>query len=107
MEGAVSAALETARQILDDCGEQGPLPVPAVPAEWPRVLMVAARIGLIPVVALARAVAWVEEKFFSRKPDASEVRKRATPKLREDPRPLRKRKPASPAVLRHYNDYNY
>ena len=48
MEGAVSAALETAGQILADHGETESLPVVQVPPVWPRVLMVAARILLIP-----------------------------------------------------------
>jgi hypothetical protein len=57
MEGAVSAALETARQILGDHGETGPLPVAVVPPVWPRVWLVAGRILLIPVVAVARVIA--------------------------------------------------
>jgi uncharacterized protein with NAD-binding domain and iron-sulfur cluster len=91
MEGAVSAALEAACKILGDAGETEGLPVPRMPTVWPRGLMVAARIGFAPVVALVRTIAWVEETFFPRRPDASEVRQRATPRLRQDPRPPRKR----------------
>jgi uncharacterized protein with NAD-binding domain and iron-sulfur cluster len=91
MEGAVSAALEAACKILGDYGETGGLPVPRMPPVWPRGLMVAARIGFTPVVALVRTIAWVEETLFPRRPDASEVRQRATPRLRQDPRPPRKR----------------
>ena len=43
-----------------------------VPPEWPRVLLVAARILLIPVVAVARVIAWLEEKLSPHRPDASE-----------------------------------
>ncbi len=91
MEGAVSAALETARQILGDHGETGSLPVVRVPREWPRVLMVLARILLIPVVAVARVIAWLEEKLSPHRPEASSVRRKATPRLRMDTRPPRKR----------------
>lgn len=91
MEGAVSAALEAAGQILTDHGETGRLPVAQVPPEWPRALMVAARILLIPVVAVARVIAWLEEKVSPHRPDASSVRRKATPKLLEDSRPPRKR----------------
>ncbi|HKE55234.1 MAG TPA: hypothetical protein VKB46_00980, partial [Pyrinomonadaceae bacterium] len=91
MEGAVSAALETAGQILGDHGETASLPAAQVPPEWPRVLLVAARILLIPVVAVARVIAWLEEKLSPHRPDASEVRRRATPRLQEDSRPPRKR----------------
>jgi hypothetical protein len=91
MEGAVSAALETARQILGDRGETGSLPVVRVPPEWPRVLMVLARILLIPVVAVARVIAWLEEKLSPHRPEASSVRRKATPRLRMDMRPPRKR----------------
>jgi Flavin containing amine oxidoreductase len=91
MEGAVSAALETAGQILGDRGETGSPPVAVVPSVWPRVWLVAARILLIPVVAIARLIAWLEEKFSPHRPDASQVRRKATPRLRMDSRPLRKR----------------
>ena len=91
MEGAVSAALETAGQILADHGETESLPVVQVPPEWPRALLVAGRVLLIPVVAAARIIAWLEETFSPHRPDASEVRRRATPKLRADTRPPRKR----------------
>jgi len=91
MEGAVSAALETSRQILGDHGEHKSLPVVQTPLEWPRALMVAARILLIPPVAVARLFAWLEEKLRPHRPDASEVRRKATPSLQKDPRPPRKR----------------
>ena len=91
MEGAVSAALETSRQILSDHGESAPIPVVQVPREWPRVLLVAARMLLIPVIAVARLIAWVEERFSPYRPDASNVRRNATPRLQRDPRPARKR----------------
>lgn len=91
MEGAVSAALETARQILADHGETGSPPVVQVPPVWPRVWMVSARILLIPVVAVARVIAWLEEKLSPHRPDVSDVRRKATPRLRMDSRPPRKR----------------
>jgi hypothetical protein len=91
MEGAVSAALETAGQILRDRGETKGLPVAQVPPVWPRGVLIAARIGLIPVVAAARLLAGLEEKLAPHRPDASEVRRKATPKLQADPRPPRKR----------------
>ena len=91
MEGAVSAALEAAAQILSDHGETESLPVVQVPPVWPRGLMVFARIMLIPVVAVARGIAWLEEKISPHRPDASEVRIKATPRLQMDSRPPRKR----------------
>jgi hypothetical protein len=91
MEGAVSAALEAAAHILSDHGEVGSLPVVQIPPEWPRALLVFARILLIPVVAVARGIAWLEEKFSPHRPDASEVRRKATPRLQLDSRPPRKR----------------
>src|SRR5262245_4646989 len=91
MEGAVSAALETASQILGDHGETESLPVAQVPPVWPRVWLVAARILLIPVVAVARLIAWLEEKLSPHRPDASNIRRQATPRLQMDSRQLRKR----------------
>jgi len=91
MEGAVSASLETARQILGDHGETKSPPVVQTPPQWPRVLMVAARILLIPPVAVARLLALLEEKLSPHRPDASEVRRKATPSLQKDSRPPRKR----------------
>ena len=91
MEGAVSAALETARQILSDNGETQSLPVVQTPPVWPRWLLVCAWILLIPVVALARIIAWLEEKFSPHRPDASRIRREAIPKFQFDPRPPRKR----------------
>ena len=90
MEGAVSAALDAAAQILKDHGESGPLPVVQVPPEWSRTLLVLARILLIPVVAVARIIAWLEEKLSPHQPYASKVRRQATPGLHNDPRPPRK-----------------
>jgi uncharacterized protein with NAD-binding domain and iron-sulfur cluster len=91
MEGAVSAALESAAQILSDHGETGSLPTVQIPPEWPRPLLVFARIIMIPVVAVARVIAWLEEKFSPHRPEASQVRIQATPKLQMDLRPPRKR----------------
>ena len=91
MEGAVSAALEAAAQILSDHGETESLPVIQVPPEWSRALLVAARILMVPVVAVARIIAWLEEIFSPHRPDASEVRIKATPRLQRDSRPPRKR----------------
>jgi len=91
MEGAVSAALEASAEILRDHGEAESLPVVQVPPEWPRAILVFARIAMIPFVAIARVVAWLEEIFIPRKPYASEVRRQATPRLLNDPRPPRKR----------------
>jgi protoporphyrinogen oxidase len=91
MEGAVSAALEASAEILKDHGETGPLPDVQIPPEWPRALLVFARILMVPVVAVARVIAWFEEKFFPHRPYASEVRREATPKLQMDRRPPRER----------------
>jgi hypothetical protein len=91
MEGAVSAALEASAQILSDYRETGPLPVVQIPPEWPRALLVFARIVMVPVVAFARVIAWFEEKLSPHRPDASQVRIDATPKLQMDPHPPRKR----------------
>ena len=91
MEGAVSAALEAAGKMLTDYGEPTPVPVAQVPPEWPRFLLVIARFLLIPVVAVARAIAWLEEKISPHRPDASIVRRRAKSKLQADSRPPRKR----------------
>jgi hypothetical protein len=91
MEGAVCAALEAAGHILADHGEPAGAPVPLTPPEWPRALLVAARILLIPVVALARLIAALEEKFAPHSPDASSVHRKASPRLQNDPRPPRKR----------------
>lgn len=90
MEGAVSAALEASAQILRDHGESGSLPVVQVPPEWPRVLLVFARVMMVPVVAVARVIAWLEEIFFPHRPDASKIRRGAIPSLQRDIRPPRK-----------------
>ena len=89
MEGAVSAALEASVEILHDHGEPGPLPVVQVPPEWPRIVLVLARILMVPLVAVARIIAWLEEKFSPHRPYASEVRRQATPGLQRDTRPPR------------------
>jgi hypothetical protein len=91
MEGAVSAALEASAHILRDHGTTEPLPVAQVPPVWPRVWLVLARILLIPVVAVARVLAWLEEKLSPHRPDASSVRLKSDAKLQTDPRPPRKR----------------
>jgi uncharacterized protein with NAD-binding domain and iron-sulfur cluster len=67
MEGAVSSALDAAGDMLRDAGESGPLPGAVVPPEMPRALTVALRIALIPLVAAARGIAWVEETVASRR----------------------------------------
>ena len=66
MEGAVSSALETAGTMLRDGGETGTLPAAAIPPEMSRPLTVALRIGLIPFVAVARGIAWIEETVAPR-----------------------------------------
>jgi len=91
MEGAVSSALEASAQILSDHDETEPFPVVQIPPEWPRALLVFARIIMVPVVAVARVIAWLEEIFFPHRPDASKVRIEATPRLQMDSRPPRKR----------------
>ena len=91
MEGAVSAAIEASAQILSDHGEAESLPVVQVPPEWPRALLVFARIIMVPFVAVARVMAWIEEKLSPHRPDASEVRRQATPNLQMDSRPPRQR----------------
>ena len=89
MEGAVSAAIEAAAEILRDHGESTSLPVVQVPPEWSRAILVLARILLVPFVAFARIIAWFEEKFSPHRPYASEVRIEATPSLQRDQRPPR------------------
>jgi hypothetical protein len=91
MEGAVSAALEASAEILRDHGETGTLPIVQVPPEWPRALLVFARVTMFPFVAIARVVAWLEEIFFPRRPYASDARRQAIPRLKTDTRPPRKR----------------
>ncbi len=91
MEGAVSAALEAAGQIRSDHGETESLPFVKVPPVWPRILLVSARILLIPVVAVARVIAWFEEKLSPHRPDVSGVRLSSTPRLQSDARPIRRR----------------
>ena len=43
-----------------------------------------------PGEAVARVIAWFEERFSPHRPYASEVRREATPGLQMDPRPPRK-----------------
>jgi hypothetical protein len=90
MEGAVSAALTTAGRILTDHGDARP-PAVQTPPVPPRALLVLGRLLLMPVVAVARLIAWVEEITAPRRPEASEARRQAVPKLRADRRPRRKR----------------
>jgi glycine/D-amino acid oxidase-like deaminating enzyme len=68
MEGAVSSALDTAGAMLRDAGETGPLPGAAIPPETSRLLTVALRVALIPVVAVARGIAWIEETIAPGRP---------------------------------------
>ena len=91
MEGAVSAALEASAQIISDHGWSGSPPVVQIPPQWSRALLVFARIMMVPFVAVARVIAWFEEIFFPHRPDASDVRRQATPSLQKDTRPPRKR----------------
>jgi hypothetical protein len=90
MEGAVASALLTAGRILADRGATS-LPVVETPPVYPRVWLVLARLLLIPVVAVARLIAWVEEKVAPHRPEASEAKRQAVPKLQADSRPPRKR----------------
>ena len=89
MEGAVSAALEASAQILRDHGESESLPVVQVPPEWPRALLVFVRILMLPGVAVARVIAWLEEKISPHRPYASKIHIEATPGLQKDSRPPR------------------
>lgn len=91
MEGAVCAALGAVGHILADHGERVNAPVVQTPPVWPPALMAAARILLIPIVAVARLIAALEETLMPRSPDASTVHRRSTPKLRKDARPPRHR----------------
>ncbi|MFT3894416.1 MAG: hypothetical protein QM730_22525 [Anaerolineales bacterium] len=43
-----------------------------------------------PFVAVARVIAWFEEKLFPHRPYASETRRQAIPSLMNDTRPPRK-----------------
>jgi hypothetical protein len=86
--------LEAAGAILFDDGETGELPVPRLPPVWPRGLMVAARLGLVPVVALGHMIAGIEERLFPRRPDVSDVRQKASLRRRQDQRRLRTRHPS-------------
>ena len=89
MEGAVSAALEAATEILHDHEETESLPAVQVPPQWPRALLVFVRILMVPFVAIARIIAWLEEKLSPHRPYASKIHIQATPSLRKDSRPPR------------------
>jgi hypothetical protein len=101
MEGAVSAALEASAHILRDSGDTESLPVAYVPPEWPRALLVLARILLIPFVAVPRAIAWIEEKWAPHRPHASRARLKGSQSLRTDQRPPRERAKAASATKSH------
>jgi uncharacterized protein with NAD-binding domain and iron-sulfur cluster len=68
------------------------------PQWYPNVRAIVDRIGVRLIdfdryhylVAVARVIAWLEEKLSPHQPDASGVRRRATPKLQMDARPPRK-----------------
>ena len=80
MEGAVSSALDTAGMMLRDAGETGPLPEAVIPPEMSRLTTVALRTALIPVVAVARGIAWLEETVAPGRPHRK--RSRQSGKLR-------------------------
>lgn len=77
MEGAVSAALEASGHILQDHGVTEEVPAAQVPPVWPRWLLVLGRVLVIPMVAIARAIAWVEEHVAPRKRRLSKTRVQA------------------------------
>lgn len=62
MEGAVHAALQAARALLEDDGAED-LPSILEPPTWPRPLLVAARLAMLPLVTVSTAVARVAEVF--------------------------------------------
>ena len=66
-EGAVSAALQASAQYSADHGAAESASPVQVPPVWPRGLLVLARLLLIPIVAMARAIAWVEELVAPRR----------------------------------------
>jgi hypothetical protein len=74
MEGAVSAALEASAHILQDHGAAEPIPQAQTPPVWPRTLLVLARVLLIPIVAFARTLAWVDEHVSQRQRDVPDAR---------------------------------
>ncbi|MEO6419990.1 MAG: FAD-dependent oxidoreductase [Polyangiaceae bacterium] len=76
MEGAVSSAISAANAILHD--QDGThLKSPAVPPVWPRPLLLAARVALLPSVALAYAIARIAESLGAKPPPASKTRTRS------------------------------
>lgn len=64
MEGAVSAALEAARNLLEDRGFRD-LPEVKVPPTFPRALMVALKLAMTPALAGANVLARVRELLGS------------------------------------------
>ena len=80
MEGAVSAALEASAHILQDHGAAESAPPVQLPPVWPRVLLVLARLLLIPIVAVARVIAWVEEQVSPRRHEVPKAPLRVEPK---------------------------
>ena len=89
MEGAVSAALEASAHILQDQGVTGPVPVAQVPPVWPRALLVLARVLLIPLVAIARVIALLQERVSPRPRDVSNVRLQVKSRVEKAARPFR------------------
>jgi hypothetical protein len=83
--------LEIGRQILGDQKGTETLPAAQVPPVWSRIWLFSTRTLLIPVVAIARVIAWLDERLSQHRPDASSVRLKAAPKLQMDSRPPRKR----------------
>jgi hypothetical protein len=78
MEGAVSSAISAAAALLHD--QDGThLKPPAVPKVWPRPLLLAARVALLPSVAVAYAIARVAESLWAKPPPASKTRARSRP----------------------------
>jgi hypothetical protein len=48
--------------MLQDHGAEESVPLVHVPPVWPRALLVLVRVFLIPMVAIARVLAWLEEQ---------------------------------------------
>jgi uncharacterized protein with NAD-binding domain and iron-sulfur cluster len=83
MEGAVSAALEASAHMLQDHGATESLPSAQVPPVWPRGLLVLARVLLIPFVAVARVIAWLEEQVQPGRHDVARARVSVDAKRKE------------------------
>lgn len=62
MEGAVSAAIYASSAFLSDHGEHD-VPIPAVPPEWPRALLLLGRAALFPVRLTANLIARASTVF--------------------------------------------